>query len=62
VVLAAALILGAAATFVQSLFDFPMSIPVISALWAFFLGYAGGLGSKSPPKVSKRTRRSNKAS
>jgi len=62
VVLAAALILAAAATFVQSLFDFPMSIPVISALWAFFLGYAGGLGGKTPPKVSKRTRKSNKAS
>ena len=52
--LAAALILGAAAATVQSLFDFPMSIPAIAALWAFMLGYCGGLGRKAPQKRSSR--------
>ncbi len=50
--LAAALILGAAAALVQSLFDFPMSIPAIAALWSFMLGYSGGLGGKTPHKHS----------
>lgn len=55
--LAAALILGAAAVIMQSLFDFPMSIPAIAALWAFLLGYCGGLGGKSPQKRSSRRAR-----
>lgn len=52
--LAAALLLGAMAAAVQSLFDFPMSIPAIAALWSFILGYCGGLGGKTPRK--QRTR------
>lgn len=54
--IATALILAAIATFLQSLFDFPMSIPVISALWAFLLGYAGGLGSKSRRRSAARSK------
>jgi len=55
--LAAALILGAIAVIAQSLFDFPMSIPAIAALWAFMLGYCGGLGGKAPQKSSLRPAR-----
>jgi O-antigen ligase len=50
--LAAAFILGAAGAIVQSLFDFPMSVPAIAALWCFILGFCGGLGSASPKKRS----------
>jgi O-antigen ligase len=53
--IATALILASIATFLQSLFDFPMSIPVVSALWAFLLGYAGGLGSKSRRRRAARS-------
>lgn len=53
-VLAAALLLGALAAIVQSLFDFPLSIPAIAAFWAFLLGYCGGLGGKSSRKRSSR--------
>lgn len=53
--IATALILASIATFLQSLFDFPMSIPVVSALWAFLMGYAGGLGSKSRRRRAARS-------
>ncbi len=57
--LAAALILGSSAAIVQSLFDFPMSIPAIAALWSFMLGYSGGLGGKTPHKrTSEKTHNS----
>ena len=53
--LAAAFILGAAAAVAQSLFDFPMSVPAIGALWCFMLGYSGGLYSAKPKKHSSRS-------
>jgi len=55
-VLAVALLLGAGATIAQSLVDFPMSIPAISALWAFLLGFCGGMGAKARRRKQRRRR------
>lgn len=53
--LGAALFLGALAAVAQSFFDFPLSIPAIAALWAFLLGFCGGLGGKTQKKHSSHS-------